>query len=753
MRTTLKWIHVFIQLISRNSNVRPSNYTYIHYQQPLGYKPKKIPKERLLDSRPRKKRFEYAIVSAFIIALIALLLVLAPKIANASAFEQSTGSGDLLFNGAGKNNQPALHLKSEVSVDISGMIATTRLQQTFKNPTNDWLEGTYVFPLPDNASVTDMTIIISDRKIKAEIKEKHIAKEIYLQAKSEGKKAALVEQKRANVFKQHIANISPQEEITVELTFYQTVKYDNGYFEYRLPTTMTPRYTPKDNTHSRQKNQNLENPETQSTAIHLGTQGWNNDLSAIPFIQSHKPSESDRSSEVDNPIKIEIQLDPGLELADITGLYHDIKAERKNGSYQISTDKTWQSMNRDFVITWLPATGSKPEVALFKESIAGENYGLIVLLPPTEQTTDVNRSVTFIIDTSGSMGGTSINQAKSALMLALKRLSPKDTFNVIEFNSNTRSLFSSPRYAESGNLNSAFTFVNSLRAGGGTEMKPALNAALQSNSHDENLLEQIVFITDGSVTNEQDLLQLIHNKLGNKRLFTVSIGSAPNSYFMNKASQFGRGTSVHIGDIAEVHNKMQDLFVKLENATLQSITVDWPNHIDAWPKKIGDLYRNEPLVIAYKENTAVQSDITSNIHGFFGDGTLWQQTLTISNASTSKNNKGISKIWARKKIDALMDKIISGEPEDSIKPQVVEIALQHSLLSKYTSLVAVEEEISRPLGESTAHANVPLVSPLGQTLITTPQTDTPKTLHLILSILLFVFGLMFHRLHRGAHNV
>ena len=181
----------------------------------------------------------------------------------------------------------------------------------------------------------------------------------------------------------------------------------------------------------------------------------------------------------------------------------------------------------------------------------------------------------FIIDTSGSMEGTSIKQAKEALQMALDRLSPGDRFNVIEFNSVTRAVFGAPMPVDTATLAKAKSFVTALRARGGTEMKPALKAALTQDVA-PGFVRQVVFLTDGAVGNEGELIHLIRERLSDRRLFTIGIGSAPNSFFLTKAAQYGRGTFTFIGDVREVAEKMGALFTKLESPVLTDIAISWP---------------------------------------------------------------------------------------------------------------------------------------------------------------------------------
>jgi Ca-activated chloride channel family protein len=338
---------------------------------------------------------------------------------------------------------------------------------------------------------------------------------------------------------------------------------------------------------------------------------------------------------------------------------------------------------------WDIANGEQSSAAFYTENIAGQHYGLLMLMPPQHESQQaaVDREVIFIIDTSGSMGGESIRQAKQSLLQALQSLQPRDSFNVIEFNSTHSQLFQQTRSASTVNIQSALNFVRNLQAGGGTQMQAPLRAALTMPSNNRENLRQVVFITDGAVGNENALFALTHQLRGNSRLFTVGIGSAPNSYFMRKAAEFGKGSFTHIGSTTEVDEKMRALFSKLENPVLRDIRIDFPQGMTAemWPAKIPDLYKGEPVLVAMKFNTQPNNMTVSGLSGPSGN---WQREIDIEQ---SQQHQGTSTLWARNKIAALMDRITRGESEQSIKPDIIKVAVDHKLLSRYTSFVAVDK--------------------------------------------------------------
>jgi Ca-activated chloride channel family protein len=358
-----------------------------------------------------------------------------------------------------------------------------------------------------------------------------------------------------------------------------------------------------------------------------------------------------------------------------------------------------------------------------------------MVMPPEgnfDQASRLPRETIFIIDTSGSMGGESIRQARKALVFALDRLHAEDAFNIIQFNNSASRLFSQSMPAELANLEKAIRYVKSLDAGGGTEMMSALRLALPSEGSSERV-RQVIFITDGSVGNESALFEYIRSHLGRSRLFTVGIGSAPNSYFMRKAAQFGRGTFTHIGNLDEVNGKMTRLFRKLESPVLSDIQLDWSHpNVESWPKHIPDLYLGEPVVVS------------ARLSGSFGQlgsvdvsgkrlRTPWQTTLTLQGGA---DETGIDKLWARKKIASLMDQLSEGVSAEVVRESVVDVGLRHHLVSKYTSLVAVDVTPTAPVGELPVTRPIPVNLPEGwsaeHVFGPLPKGATPAPLYVLL---------------------
>lgn len=728
---------------------------------------RKIPKHLIIHDRYSTKKTQ-GLVWMILAGIVLATSMIASFRANAekSDLRYEAKSGQLLFQNGVGHYDPSLHLSSMAQVQINGLTAHVTLTQTFKNQTDQWQEGIYVFPLPENAAVNHMEMRIGERIIIGEIKEKQEAKRIYQAAKKSGKRAALTEQNRPNMFTQKVANIEPQQSVGISISYFHPVTYTAGEFSWRFPMTITPRYIPgaptqtpapqyDDKFMSAQTDDNeqahFENavvdtskkkygdfdarfaidatpvqqtPAALTEGTWLGT-GWGRPTLSVPDAAAITPfMYAPALSEIFNPIEISIELNSGLPLSHIGALYHDIAINKVGDSHLISLTDGRVNMDRDFVLQWRPIESAAPLAAVFSERVNDEMYSLVMLVPPHKQSArqGLARDMVFVIDTSGSMQGISITQAKASLNLALSRLGPEDNFNIIEFNSHFSTLFSELNTASPGNIQYAMNWVSHLKAGGGTEMHSALTKAF-SQFEKERALQQTIFITDGAVGNEKKLFHVIKDCLNNSRLFTVGIGSAPNSFFMKKAAEFGRGSFTYIGDVDRVSEKMHALFEKLESAVVSDIAIQWPDTAVIYPQKIPDLYLSEPLLISAKSGD-LEGDIV--ITGNTASSS-WQQRITLDN---HRPNKGIATVWARAKIEDLEDQKISGRNASEVKKEITEVALTHKLLSAYTSFVAVEHVTERAAEEALHSQNIPNVLVFGKTAdpaITLTAVQYPKT--------------------------
>jgi Ca-activated chloride channel family protein len=690
------------------------------------------------------------------------------------------------------------NLQTDVKINVTGMLARTAVSQTFTNRSDEWVDGLYVFPLPENAAVDHLMIQIDERKIEGQIKQKQEAKRIFEQAKREGKKASLVEHRRPNLFTNNIANIGPGETVVINIEYQQTLQYLHDGYSLRFPFTITPRYAPV--------NGNTEQAETALLTTlenaQVTTQAWVTDTD-----KDNHNTVASQSVFSDN-INISVRLNTGTQLQNIESEHHAIITSTGEGNSYLVTLAESDVKRQDFVLNWQLELGSKPTSAHFTQFVNGSEYGMIVLYPPlpNEQLV-LDREVIFVLDTSGSMSGEAIVQAKQALAHAIDDLSTKDKFNIIEFNSNADILWRKAKFADPQNKISAFDFIAKLRANGGTEMHQALSMALLSEA-DPALFKQILFITDGSVSNEANLMRLIEENLKQARLFTIGIGAAPNSYFMTEAAKSGKGTFTFIGDTKQVKRKMAELMSKINSPALTDIKLNLKGiqqyqQFEMYPNVIGDLYSSDPLVLTYKQpmgmdasfpfsktegpmlmgnynNNAwhftpqkpvdrgiIQADILAKRLHIETHNARHKEPQNKLTFEVEKKAKGINVLWASEKIaqlsrdkrniafdgpDAQFESPSShsktSDQQKSAKQRIVQeitaTALEHHIVSQYTSLVAVDilPSKSRDL-DRYAQNNKALQS---QHAFALPQTATNAQLNIMIGVLLMLFSLLINRL-------
>ena len=683
-----------------------------------------------------------------------------PELAGAServVALEDIGAGELLRR-TPEGLLPLPRGETGVRIEITGLMARGRVRQDFHNPYAEAIEVVYVFPLPERAAVHRMEMRIGGRRIVAEIQEREEARQTYDRAKRAGRKAALLDQERPNLFTISAANIPPGEAIEVNLEYIEEVAYDDGRFHLAFPLTFTPRFVPLAEAQDPHRGESGAGGVAQAVSIELRSVGVPDAHRILaPFLHTDDP----RGMRV----TLEVRLQPGVAIERLESPSHRVAISHAGPRWIVVPADGALRADRDFLLQWKPVAGHEPQVALLLEEggDGDENlYGLLLLVPPALEERDpwgrprprgLPTETLFVIDVSGSMAGPSIAQAREALRAALRRLGSDDAFNILEFNNLSSAFRRTFQSAGDREIRAAADcWVAAREAGGGTMILPALQRALAMSAAgsgeiptragpgrgSRDRLRRIVFLTDGAVGNEAAVLEELHAGLGAVRLHVLGIGRAPNRYLMRKMAAYGHGLCGFISDLGEASNRIDEFFLRIDRPVASDLTLTWDGVAvaDIHPAVLPDLHAAEPLLVSLRlrpETSPAVVTMRGNI-----PGGSWDVALPVEGAAPA--GAGIALRWARAKVAALMDRLHEGADPADVRRQVVTVGTAFNLVTRYTSLVAVEEAVTAEGPCRTVR--MPNTLPSGSQLLGLPRGGTLGPLHRLVGFCALALGLL-----------
>jgi Ca-activated chloride channel family protein len=563
-----------------------------------------------------------------------------------------------------------------VKSDISGFLARVRVRQEFENTFTEPIEAIYTFPLSQNGAVDDMTMTIGSRTIRAKIMKREEARKVYETAKEEGKAASLLDQERPNIFTQSVANIMPGDKIIVEISYVETLKYEDGAYEFVFPMTVGPRYNP----------------------------GSVKDPGKI------KPTYAVERTGHD--ISVEVNLNAGVPVEEIRSTSHEIQQVNFAPNAAKVTLKNEKTIpNKDFILRY-DVTGGKIEDAVLAHRGANGGYFTLVLQPPDRFTSEdvTPKEIVFVLDTSGSMYGFPIEKAKEAMKLSLNGLYPSDTFNLITFAGDTRVLFPQPVPATQGNLERALAFLDSMQGGGGTEMMKAIKTALDP-SDSQTHIRVVCFMTDGYVGNEEEIIAEIQRH-PNARVFSFGIGSSVNRYLLDKMAEAGEGEVEYVALTDDGSKAAKKFHERVRAPLLTDLSIDW-NGLpvdDLYPNKLTDLFSAKPVIVSGRYTKGASGVI--RLKGKVA-GQPYSREIAVNLPETEAANDVLATLWARKRVDGLMMKRgTTGADAAKIDDEITNLGLEFRLLTDKTSFVAVEDRVVNRNGKPVT-VQVPVAVPEG----------------------------------------
>jgi Ca-activated chloride channel family protein len=439
------------------------------------------------------------------------------------------------------------------------------------------------------------------------------------------------------------------------------------------------------------------------------------DTNAVADASRITPPVRNPDSRSGHDISVAVDLDSSFETASLTSVSHQISVRRlQDGRQHVELATGATLPNKDFVLEVKQPESTQPKttLSLSPANDSGETYFLLTALPPTAPPRErMPVEMLYMIDVSGSMEGTSIQQARGALLQALDRLRPCDRFGILAFSSGYGEFSPEPLPASAENLAAARRYVKGLEAGGGTEMLPALLHLMQKPTTPD-YLRHIILLTDGDLGNEEQIFAALHSDLGNARLYTVAIGSAPNFFLATKMAQFGRGTFTHIADISEIQQQMDRLFESIESPVLTDVKLTFTGVevAEVYPEHIPDLFLHQPLTIFGR----ISRGHAGTVHLTARSGNEPYEASIAFDASKAAFHPGITTLWARQRVEDLMDQWRRSDEKGQaeIRTRAIAHAIRYHLVTRFTSLVAVEQVVVNPGGQSNTAA-VPSELPEG----------------------------------------
>ena len=630
-----------------------------------------------------------------VLAVPVIIAVFEPQRAMAQTGDTSGALTVVDATGKAKSICPLKH--TEVKAEISGFISRVVVTQHFQNPFQEKIEAVYTFPLPQNAAVDDMTMIVGNRTVRGKILPREEAQAVYEAAKSGGQVASLLDQERPNIFTQSVANILPGEQVKITISYVETLTYVNGAYEFVFPMVVGPRYVP-----------GVPKPVSQAT-------GFAPDTKQVPDASRITPKSPPAGMRSGHDISLEVALDAGLIIDNIDSKTHPTDIQRPDArSARLRLKDSETIPNKDFVLRYDVAGQAIQDALLTHRSDKGGFFTLILQPPDRVTAQDVTpKELVFVLDTSGSMQGFPIEKAKETMNLALDSLYPSDTFNLITFAGDTHILFPDPVPATRANLNKAQAFLKARTGQGGTEMMTAIKAALEP-SDQQSHVRIVCFMTDGYVGNDMEIISEIQ-KHQNARVFSFGIGSSVNRFLLDKMAEAGRGEVEYVDLDDDGSAAARRFHERVRNPLLTDIAIEWNNLpvADVYPQRIQDLFGAKPVVIKGRYTGAGRGTI--RLKGKMAGGDFVRD-IPVEFPETMASHDVLASLWARARIDDLMGQDLSGAQSGSmrqeLKDTITQLGIEYRLMTQFTSFVAVEEMIVTDGGQP-RRIDVPVEVPAG----------------------------------------
>ncbi|HYO91570.1 MAG TPA: VWA domain-containing protein, partial [Pyrinomonadaceae bacterium] len=487
--------------------------------------------------------------------------------------------------------------------------------------------------------------------------------------------ASLLDQERPNIFTQSVANIMPGERVKVTLSYVETLKYEDGSYEFVFPMVVGPRYVP-------------------GTPTGKQGGGFSPDTTRVPDGSRITPQVAAIGTRAGHDISVEVTLDAGVPLDELKSNSHEVDVERHGKERARVRLKNQETIpNKDFILKY-DVAGRKVEDAVLTHRSGRGGFFTLILQPPDRVTAEdvTPKEIVFVLDTSGSMGGFPLEKAKEAMKLALDGMYPQDTFNLITFSGDTSILFPQPVPATKENLSKSQKFLETREGGGGTEMMKAIRAALEPSDASDHI-RIVCFMTDGYVGNDMEIISEVQ-KHSNARVFSFGIGSSVNRFLLDKMAEYGRGEVEYVSLKDDGSAAARRFHERVRSPLLTDISVDWAGLpvADVYPQRIPDLFSTKPVILSGRYTNGQRGVI--RLKGKMS-GRDFVREIPIELPEQQPHNDVLATLWARTRIDDLMGRDYNGAQHGQMQPAlqetITQLGLEYRLMTQFTSFVAVEE--------------------------------------------------------------
>ena len=588
-------------------------------------------------------------------------------------------------------------LSTDVQVEIVGVLAHVTVRQAYKNDGTEPLHAKYVFPASTRAAVHGLTMTVGDHVVRAQIREKEKAKREFHAAQRAGKRAALLEQERPNVFTMQLANVMPGQRIDVELQYSELLESNAGVYEFVYPTVVGPRYSSTPLVAALPRGTDAVTASAPVPAP--ASDHW----IASPYLHE--------GEEPTSTLSLRGTLAAGVPVRDLASASHKIQARWTDPTrveFGLGAGEE-RGGNRDFILRYR-LTGDALQSGLLLHEGADENFFLLMVQPPRRVAPEQvpPREYIFVLDVSGSMNGYPLETAKHLMRDLVAQLRPIDSFNVVTFagNSSVWAPRSVPATAE--NVQGAIAGFEQLAGGGGTELLAAIQRAMALPRGTGS--RSIVLVTDGYIEAEAGVFDHIRRHLDQANVFAFGIGTGVNRFLIEGVARAGMGEPFVVTEASQAREAAARFRQYVQYPLLTGVQVAFAGleAYDVTPATLPDVLADRPIVLQGKYRGKAGGRVV--VTGVTGTG-RWQHAIDVASVKPQATNHALRELWARTRVGEVGD-WTGREPNEAERAEIVQLGLRYDLLTRYTSFVAVHEQVVNPGGAGHA-VNQPLPLPQG----------------------------------------